>query len=156
MKIVSSYGRDIDDKIMSQVLYMSTDAYAAYDALNADDGIFVVGAIPSITLKQFKRRFSSTLMILALEKSKLVGMACVTKHKKNLMYLHTVYVKPLKRRAGIGKRLVKKALDFAKKSKSSLMLDVNPLNSIAIDMYKSVGFKTCKEQTIKMEVHYSD
>ena len=150
MKVISAYGKDIDDNIMSQALYMTADAYACYDMLNSDESMHVICALPSMTLKQFKRKMSSTLMILAIDKSKLMGMACISKHKKGIQYLHTVYVSPLHRRAGIGKALVKRALKAAKGCGCSIMLDVNPLNSIAISMYKSLGLNFCKEQTVKM------
>lgn len=150
--MISAYGRDLDDNLLNQALYMSADADASYEMLNNNKDMHIICALPAMTLKQFKRKTSSTFMLLAVCRSKLVGMACMSKYKKNIQYLHTVYVRPLNRRHGIGKALVKRALRCAKKSKCSLMLNVNPLNDIAISLYKSLGFKPCKEQSIRMEM----
>ena len=126
--------------------------------MNADDGQIVIGAIPAITLKQFKRKVSSTLFFMKTSikhrKKTLVGMACLSK-KDRKHVLHDVYVKPLCRRHGTGKALVNAALKFAKKNKLHLSLNVNPLNNIAINLYSSLGFKICKEQTIAMEQSFA-
>ena len=66
-------------------------------------------------------------------------------------FLHTVYVKPLHRRMGIGTAIVKKALSIAKKDKLHLSLGVNPLNKIAMHLYESLGFNICKNQSITMD-----
>lgn len=155
MKIFVAYEKDIDDDLMNQAMYMSADAEAAYDALDSDEDVFVVGAIPSTTVKQFRRKCKNVQFILAVEKNKgsprLVGMACVSKLDKHTLLLHNVYVKPLRRKAGIGSSLVKHALKVAKSKMMKISLSVNPLNGIAIHLYSSAGFKISKCQTIRME-----
>ena len=82
----------------------------------------------------------------------VVGMACISKdRRKDDFQLHTVYVKPMHRKQGIGKALIDKAIAIAKKSKRSLSLRVNPLNKPALHLYESLGFKICKCQSIIMD-----
>ena len=159
MKIEIAYGRDLDDIMLEQLLFMAADAQACYGRLDeefASDGI-LIAIIPTETLSHFKRRVASTLFLMKTKKTKsgkkmLVGMACISKRgKSNCRFLHTVYVKPLHRKQGIGKALMKTATSLAKKSKFNLSLGVNPLNKVAMHLYESFGFKPCKKQSITME-----
>ena len=155
MKIDVAYGRDIDDDMLKQLLYMETDAYAYYESIDADDGTILIGAIPTETVKQFKRRTANILFLMKIKKikgeRKLLGMACMSKCKKDVKYLHTVFVKSEYRKQGIGTAIVKRALLEAKKLKCSLSLGVNPLNYDAMKLYEDLGFKVCKGQ--KLEMH---
>lgn len=155
MKIDVAYGRDIDDDMLKQLLYMETDAYACYESIDADDGTILIGAIPTETVKQFKRRTANILFLMKIKKikgeRKLLGMACMSKHDKRTKYLHTVFVKANYRKQGIGTAIVKRALLEAKKMKCSLSLGVNPLNYNAMKLYEDLGFKICKGQ--KLEMH---
>ncbi len=155
MKIDVAYGRDIDDDMLEQLLYMEADAYACYDSIDSDDDRILIGIIPTETIKQFKRRIANTLILMKTKKikgeRKLLGMACMSKHDKNTKYLHTVFVKANCRKQGIGTAIVKRALQEAKKMKCSLSLGVNPLNYTAIKLYEDLGFKICKGQ--KLEMH---
>lgn len=155
MKIDVAYGRDIDDAMLKQLLYMETDAYAYYDSIDADDSAVFIGAIPAETVKQFKRRTANILFLMKIKKikgeRKLLGMACMSKCKKDVKYLHTVFVKSEYRKQGIGTAIVKRALLEAKKLKCSLSLGVNPLNYDAMKLYEDLGFKVCKGQ--KLEMH---
>lgn len=154
MKIDVAYGRDLDDSTLQELQFLEADAYACFDSLDAEDGECIIGAIPTETIKHFKRRMSSTLVLMKRTRRKLrpsiVGIAFLSKRKKGLMHLHTVYVKPSFRKQGIGAALVKKALKAAEEAGCSIVLDVNPLNGIAMSLYKRMGFNVCKGQTIKM------
>lgn len=155
MKIDVAYGKDIDDELLNQLMYMECDAIASYDQINAPAGAFIVCALPSTTLKQY-RRSRRNVMFLTKTKSKagkkiLIGMACISKYGKKNLCLHTVYVKPLHRCKGIGKAIVKKGMQVAKKAGIRLYLNVNPLNKLALRMYEDVGMKISKNQTIEME-----
>ena len=154
MKVEVSRGEDLDDSTLLELQFLEADAYACYESLDSDDNIAIIGAIPTETAKHFKRRMSSTLVLMKKTKCKhrqsIVGIALLSKHKKGLMHLHTVYVKPSFRKQGIGAALVKKALKTAEEAGCSVFLDVNPLNSIAMSLYKRMGFNACKGQTIKM------
>ena len=155
MKIDVAYGRDIDDDMLKQLLYMETDAYACYESIDADDGAIIIGAIPTETIKQFKRRTANILFLMKIKtikgERKLLGMACMSKCKKDVKYLHTVFVKSAYRKQGIGTAIVKRALLEAKKMKCSLSLGVNPLNYNAMKLYEDLGFRVCKGQ--KLEMH---
>lgn len=155
MKIDVAYGRDLDDDMLKQLLYMEADAYTCYDSIDSDDDRILIGIIPTETIKQFKRRIANTLILMKTKKikgeRKLLGMACMSKHDKNTKYLHTVFVKANCRKQGIGTAIVKRALQEAKKMKCSLSLGVNPLNYAAIKLYEDLGFKICKGQ--KLEMH---
>lgn len=154
MKIDVAYGRDLDDDMLKQLLYMEMDAYAYYDCLDADDGCICIGAIPTETLKHFKRRTANILFLMKTKKIKgkrtLIGMACVSKYQKDFKYLHTVYIKSDWRRKGIGTAIIKQALREAKKMKCALSLGVNPLNCGAIRLYEKLGFKVNKGQRLEM------
>lgn len=157
MKIGTAYGRDLDDSMLEQLQYMEADACAQYASLDAKPNEIIIGAIPSETLRQFKKRTANTLFLMKTKKTKsrktmLIGMACISKRgRASSMYLHTVFVKALYRRKGIGTALVKKALSTARHSSYSLFLTVNPLNSSAVHLYESLGFSICKEQSLHME-----
>lgn len=160
MKIKLAYGHELDDNILEQLLYIEADACAFYDRLDSGLGKdeILIGIIPTESLKHFRRRVANTLFLLRTlkttsKKTNVVAMACISKRgKKNDRYLHTVYVKPLHRRKGIGKAIVKTAIKIAKKNKFHLMLNVNPLNDIALNLYKSLGFHICNGQSLIMEV----
>ena len=153
MKIDIAYGKDLDDCILEQLLYMESDAYAFYESLNCDGNEFIVGAIPTETLSHFKRRVSKTLFFIKTKyvkhKKTVVGMAWLS--MKDYCF-HNVYVKRLHRGKGIGKSLVKKAISFAKANKHKIYLNVNPLNEVAMDLYRNLGFKIARQQTIQMEI----
>ena len=159
MKIDVAYGRDIDDSTLEQLQYLEADAYAFYDRLDSelDSKEILIGIIPTESLKHFKKRVENTLFLMKTKKTKsgkttVIAMACISKKGgKADRYLHTVYVKPLHRRMGIGTAIVKKAVSIAKKDKLHLSLGVNPLNKIAMHLYESLGFKISKGQSLTME-----
>ena len=157
MKIDIAYGRDLDDSMLEQLQFMEADACAYYDSLDANPNETIIGAIPSETLKQFKRRTASTLFLMKTKKTKsrktmLIGMSCISRRGRTSdMYLHTVFVRALYRRKGIGSALVKKAMSTAKHNGYSLLLTVNPLNIDAMHLYESLGFSICKEQSLTMK-----
>lgn len=152
MKITATRGKDLNDNVLEQLMYLECDALAYYESLDSDKKEFIIGAIPVETLKQFKRRMANTLFLMRIEKQNIVGMACLSKKgRKNNRYLHTVYVRPSYRGKGIGKALVNAAMSIAKKNSLCLSLGVNPLNKVAVHLYESCGFSICKEQSITMD-----
>ena len=157
MKIDVAYGRDIDDSMLKQLMYMEADAYAYYDNLNSDANAILIGIIPTETLNHFKKRMANTLFLMKTKKEKsnrkLIAMACISKKDKSndSRCFHTLYVKPLHRKKGIGTALVKRAISLAKKSGYSLSLGVNPLNKDAMHLYDSLGFIICKDQSLVMK-----
>ena len=156
MKIDVAYGSELDDFTLEQLLYMETDAFAYYESLNDDPskGI-IIGAIPTESLKHFKKRISKTLFFMKFKTVKhkriLVGMACISKESKNSLHFHTLFVRALHRRNGIGTSLLTKAMQYAKKMHMTLTLGVNPLNHAALKLYDSLCFKPCRDQNIRME-----
>ena len=159
MKIDVAYGRDIDDSTLEQLQYLEADACVFYDRLDSepDSKEILIGIIPTESMKHFKRRVANTLFLMKTKKTKpgkttVIAMACISKKGgKADRCLHTVYVKPLHRRIGIGTAIVKKAVSIAKKDKLHLSLGVNPLNKIAMHLYESLGFKISKGQSLTME-----
>lgn len=159
MKIDVAYGRDIDDSTLEQLQYLEADAYVFYDRLDSepDSKEILIGIIPTESMKHFKRRVANTLFLMKTKKAKsgktiVIAMACISKKGgKADRCLHTVYVKPLHRRIGIGTAIVKKAISIAKKDKLHLSLGVNPLNKIAMHLYESLGFNISKGQSLTME-----
>ena len=159
MKIDVAYGRDIDDSTLEQLQYLEVDACAFYASLDSDPDSkdILIGIIPTESLKHFKRRVANILFLTKTKKAKsgkttVIAMACISKKGgKADRFLHTVYVKPLHRRMGIGTAILKKALSIAKKDKLHLSLGVNPLNKIAMHLYESLGFNICKNQSITMD-----
>lgn len=155
MKIDVAYGKDLDDSMLEQLLYMEADAYACYESIDSGEDNIVICAIPTESLKQFKKRTANVIFLMKTKtiKSnvKLVGMACLSRSKKDMLHLHTVFVKSNWRRKGIGNALIKRALREAKKMKCAINLSVNPLNYDAMRLYESLGFKIGKGQ--KLEMH---
>ena len=160
MKIDVAYGRDIDDSTLEQLQYLEVDACVFYERIDSsepDNKEILIGIIPTESLKHFKKRVANTLFLMKTKKTKpgkkrVIAMACISKKGgKSNRYLHTVYVKPLHRRMGIGTAIMKKALSIAKKDKLHLSLGVNPLNKIAMHLYESLGFKISKGQSLTME-----
>ena len=159
MKIDVAYGRDIDDYTLEQLQYLEADACVFYDSLDSepDSKDILIGVIPTESMKHFKRRVANTLFLMKTKKAKsgktiVIAMACISKRGgKANRYLHTVYVKPLHRRMGIGTAIIKKAVSIAKKDNLHLSLGVNPLNKIAMHLYESLGFNISKCQSLTME-----
>ena len=77
----------------------------------------------------------------------LVGSLRV-KHIDNSYVIREVYVIPEKRGLGYGKILVIKILEFLKKKKLPIFLYVDPNNTIAVQLYKKLGFKLVKKNDI--------
>lgn len=82
MKINIAYGKDLNDNMLKQLQYMEADACTYYESMDSDENEIIVGAIPSETFKQFKRRTSNTLFFIRTIKNKLIGMACLSNIKK--------------------------------------------------------------------------
>lgn len=156
MKIDAAYGIDIDDDLLNQLMYLECDANAAYEQVDAPEGTFIIGAIPSTTLKQYQSRYKNVLFLMKTKKTKgrakLLGMACMSKFGKKNICFHTLYVRPLYRNKGIGKALLKKGMQIAKKMGIRMYLNVNPLNKLALDLYEKMGMKITQKQTIEMEL----
>lgn len=155
MSLHVAYGLDLDDDMLNQLMYMEADAYAFYDSLNENrPNEVIIGAIPTETVKQFKRRHAKTLFLMKMKKTKgktmLIGMACIQTHRSYLV-LHTVYVKQYARKRGVGTALLKRAISIAKRKNMLMTLRANPLNEIAIRLYKKLGFKISNNQNINME-----
>ena len=155
MNIVAKCPNEIDDDIMEQLMYLQADAYAFYESLNSDEKTFIIAAIPSTTVKQFRRKMSKVLFLMKMKKTKgvdkVLGMACISK-QRNYLCLHDVFVKQFSRNRGIGTALLKKAINIAKTKKMDIMLKVNPLNEIALNLYRNLGFTICKDQMIAMDI----
>lgn len=77
----------------------------------------------------------------------LVGSLRV-KHIDNSYVIREVYIIPEKRGLGYGKILVMKLLEFLKKKKLPIYLYVDPKNTVAIQLYKKLGFKLLKKNDI--------
>ena len=156
MKVDTSYIKQMSKKRIIEFQYMECDAYACYDSYNCDKGEHVIGAIPTETLSEFKKRHAKTLFLAVYDDSKkLIAMAGISyfgKGKKAFLELHTLYVKPFYRNFGIGTSILQKAIEIAKNKNLALKLKVNPLNTCALKLYERLGFVPSRCQNITMEM----
>jgi len=82
------------------------------------------------------------------EGSKVVGSLFVKKWEESYI-IQDVFVKPEFRGKGYGKQLVEGIIAFLKPKKKEIYLYVDPDNTIAISLYKSVGFHIVKKNAWK-------
>ncbi|MCK4662157.1 MAG: GNAT family N-acetyltransferase [Bacteroidales bacterium] len=81
--------------------------------------------------------------LIILEKSednKIIGTSWITNDKRRL-YLHHFCIHPDFQGQGLSKILARESLEFAKKQKLQIKLEVHNTNVKAIDLYKNIGFK---------------
>lgn len=92
------------------------------------------------------------------EKDNLVGMIGCYQEKltkqQHIANIVSFYIKPEYRRQGLGRELIKTAIDFAKTKKEieKIQLGVITTQKPAIELYKSIGFATIGEQKKAIKV----
>jgi RimJ/RimL family protein N-acetyltransferase len=105
------------------------------------------------------------LMLGGFRDDRLVGLAGLNTEgrgkKAHKLVLVAVYVEPESRGLGLGRALVRTAIDFAFRSEniSAVRLTVTDCESTAVKLYSSLGFETwgCEPEAICVNgVYYSD
>jgi ribosomal protein S18 acetylase RimI-like enzyme len=94
----------------------------------------------------------------------LVGIVSVTKNtnkkRQHKADLHGMYIKPEYRGIGLGKELLKKAMDMAKEIKGleEIELIVAAYNESTVNLYKKFGFEKTylEEHALKIKGNYID
>lgn len=92
------------------------------------------------------------------EKDNLVGMVGCYQEKltkqKHIANIVSFYINPNFRRQGLGRELIKTAIDFAKTKKEieKVQLGVITTQKPAIELYKSIGFVIIGEQKMALKV----
>ena len=156
MKVDTSYIKQMSKKRIAELQYMECDACACYDSYDSDKGEYVIGAIPSETLSEFKKRHAKTLFLTMHDDSKkliaMAGISHIGRGKQAYLELHTLYVKPFWRNCKFGTSLLQKAMKIAKAKHMVLKLKVNPLNRRAWKLYEKLGFVPSRCQNITMEM----
>ena len=74
------------------------------------------------------------------ENNEIIGTSWITTDNRRL-YLHHFGIKPEHQKKGLGMMLAKVSLEFAKKMKMQIKLEVHKNNAGAIELYKKIGFK---------------
>ncbi len=72
--------------------------------------------------------------------NKIIGTSWITTDNRRL-YLHHFGIKPEYQKKGLGMMLAKASLEYAKKTKMQIKLEVHKNNAGAIELYKKIGFK---------------
>jgi len=130
--------------IMKQVAY-----FRLFMSLSLDSTFDAYVAIP---LAEFAKSHSSRERIWISEKDKrIVGSIAIVKHSDIEAQLRWLLLDPQVRGQGLGRRLLREALDFCRDAGYSFVflwtVDTLP---IATKLYQSVGFKKTQEVTHEM------
>lgn len=72
---------------------------------------------------------------------KIIGTSWITNDGRRL-YLHHFAILPEYQSKGLSHLLVKKSLNYAKEMNMQIKIEVHDDNNIALNLYKSYGFKT--------------
>ena len=120
-----------------EVSYMTkTDADLIFPILQSDfDDFWNVNILESEILNP------ESIYIVAKKNNEVVGFAGIWDDTYN-MHITNIAVKKSYRHKGIGSLLLKKLIQITKeKSKESITLEVNELNTVAINLYLNNNFK---------------
>jgi ribosomal protein S18 acetylase RimI-like enzyme len=85
---------------------------------------------------------SNKNVLVIVEENRLLGYIVLGAEKENKVEIETLYVLPKFHGQGIGRQLIKEALNIFQKS---LWLSVWELNNKAIGFYQKLGFKETRE-----------
>jgi len=115
-------------------------------------------------LQKFQNRLESGYTFGAFLDGKLIGMVTLipeTKHKtRHKAHIYAMYVTPDQRGQGIGKKLVKEAIETAKQIDGieQIVLSVVSSNNTAKQLYLSLGFETYgkEKHALKIDEAYLD
>ena len=103
-----------------------------------------IGEINNIWKAEEIEKFLSknnSLGILARLQDKIIGFSLFL-NTGNALDIFIIFVAPKYRRAGIGKKFLKKAISYCtKKLIKKILLEVNKNNKSAFMFYKNLGFK---------------
>lgn len=95
-------------------------------------------------LSWFADRIERSEVFGAFDSSEIVGVASVLiaegRKEAHKSFLRGMYVRPDARRAGVGRRLVETAIEFARQRVESIQLSVVRDNEPARQLYSSLGF----------------
>ena len=101
--------------------------------------------IDPIILRQYFELFAETYLVAVYE-GEIVGF-CIgaIKFRTDEGWILDLAVMPSIQKKGVGRKLTNEMLDILQGMEiRSLLLTVNPLNKIAIDLYKKFGFEPLK------------
>jgi ribosomal protein S18 acetylase RimI-like enzyme len=114
------------------------------------------------TLEWFAARLRSADMFGAFHGAELLGIAglLVSKGQKEAHkgLLVSMYVRPVARKSGLGRRLVETILEFARERVEVIQLSVVSENESAIRLYRELGFAEwgCEKKALKQNGRYYD
>lgn len=94
-------------------------------------------------------RIKSGKVLVARENGNLVGLVIFSSRSErdagyegeDYIYLDTIFVRKDARGRGVGRALMEKLIEFAKKQKVAIELDVDVWNKSALAFYQRLGFK---------------
>lgn len=85
------------------------------------------------------------LILRMLHDKELIAGSLIAEKYEDSYVIRQVHVDENCRRMGCGRQMMEAILDFLKPKKKDIILYVDPSNTIAISLYKSVGFKRIKK-----------
>lgn len=106
------------------------------DVIHLEYDILGYSAFAQLSMTDYKKK-----VLVAVNNNEIVGVA-VLYWNDEMFCLGSVAVKEEWRGRGIGKSLIRKAAEMASQlGYNSIMLEVNTANSIAVEIYRRVGFR---------------
>jgi len=117
------------------------------EALHKSEGMTARRDRISYAVEQQLKQRVGGLLLVAREKSSIVGVALATYQPSaelgRVLVVQDFYVVPEQRRKGIGRALAQKILDEAKALRvDRIDLEILPKNVVAPTFWKSLGFRT--------------
>ncbi|MCK9556594.1 MAG: GNAT family N-acetyltransferase [Candidatus Cloacimonetes bacterium] len=118
---------------------LSEDIYSKIIRLWQDTGITNPARADSYEAIEHSLQNTGTI-ICAEEASEIVGAMWIN-HDFRRLYIHHMAVSPSRQNQGIGKKLLREALDIAKATGYQAKLEVHRDNPAARHLYSEMGFK---------------
>lgn len=117
-----------------------------------------------VIAQRFREAPKTTLNLGAFEDGALAGMATFMREsgekERHKGRIYAVYVSPAQRGKGVGRALIQRLLDAAKRDPSleQILLAVASSQVAAIDLYRSYGFETfgTEPRALKVGAEYVD
>lgn len=125
--------------IIKQYHSLSENIYTKIMRLWQDTGITNPARADSLEAITHSLQNTGTI-ICAQEGDDIIGALWVN-HDFRRLYIHHMAVRPSRQNEGIGKQLLREALDIAKHTGCQAKLEVHRDNPAARHLYKALGFK---------------
>jgi N-acetylglutamate synthase-like GNAT family acetyltransferase len=141
---IISIRHDLRPGDVGYIIYLHAILYAPEQGWDHTFDAYV--AMP---LAEFARSHSSRERIWIAEKEgRIVGSVAIVKVSEKEAQLRWLLLDPVVRGLGLGRRLVKDALDFSRNAEySSVFLWTVKTLSVATSLYQSLGFRKTQETT---------